>query len=91
MTESSGAQAIYKPMPEIPDELRDDALNASAVVRFHVAVDGTATVELLQPTQYPQLNRLLLDTLRKWKFFPAIRDGQPVASDFTQPFRFQVQ
>ena len=90
MTGNSGPQAIVKPMPEIPDELRQDAFNAVAIVRFHVAKDGTATVELVQPTPHPRLNRLLLDTLKDWRFFPAIKDGQPVESVYPLTFRFEV-
>ena len=77
---SNGAQAIVRPLPQIPEELRQDALSASAVARFHVAVDGTATVELVKPTPNPRINRLLLDTLKNWRFFPATKDGKPVAS-----------
>jgi protein TonB len=80
MTGNSGAQAILKPMPQIPDELRQDALSATAIARFHVAADGTATVELVNPTPNPRLNRLLLDTLKNWRFFPSMKDGKPVAS-----------
>ena len=77
---NSGAQAILRPMPQIPDELRQDALSATAIARFHVAADGTATVELVNPTPNPRLNRLLLDTLKNWRFFPSMKDGKPVAS-----------
>ena len=91
LTGNSAPQAIVKPMPEIPDELRQDALNAVAIVRFHVAIDGTATVEIVQPTPHPRLNRLLLDTLQNWRFFPAIKDGQPVESVYPLTFRFEVQ
>ncbi|MDQ6953585.1 MAG: TonB family protein [Mariprofundaceae bacterium] len=80
LTANSGAQAIAKPMPQIPDELRQDALNETAVARFHIAIDGTATVELINPSQNPRLNRLLLATLKHWRFFPAMKNGQPVAS-----------
>lgn len=67
-------------MPQIPDDLRYEAISASALARFHVAADGTATVELVKPTPNPRLNRLLLDTLKNWRFFPAMKDGKPVAS-----------
>jgi protein TonB len=73
-----GAQTVARPMPAIPDELREDAMEEVATARFHVAVDGTATVELIRPTQNPRLNRFLLDALRRWKFAPAIQDGKPV-------------
>lgn len=75
-----GARAIYKPMPQIPDELRHDAFQGVAVARFHVAVDGSATVEIVQATTNVALNRLLLDTFKTWRFFPAMRNGQPVDS-----------
>ena len=84
-----GAHAIFQPKPEIPDELRAEAMNAIAVARFHVAPDGTATVELIQPTNSPRINQLLLNTLRRWRFFPALADGKPVAS--TQDLRIHLE
>jgi protein TonB len=78
--ENISAKAIYQPIPQIPDELRQDALSASAVARFHVASDGTTTVELIRATPNPKLNRLLLSTLKNWKFFPSLKDGKPAAS-----------
>ncbi len=77
---SSGARAIIRPMPQIPDDLREGAFNSAALARFHIAVDGSATVELAKPTPNPRLNRVLLDSLRKWRFIPAIKNGKPVAS-----------
>ena len=76
-------------MPQIPDDLREEALNAVAVARFHVNVDGTATVELVKPTQTPRLNRLLLETLKNWRFFPSMKDGKPVAS--TQELSIKIE
>jgi protein TonB len=67
-------------MPQIPDDLREGAFNFSPLARFHIAVDGSATVELVKPTPNPRLNRILLDSLRKWRFIPAIKNGRPVAS-----------
>lgn len=75
-----GARAVYKPMPTIPDELRHNKFEGVAVARFHVAVDGSAQVELVQATNNVVLNRLLLETFKTWRFFPAMDNGQPVAS-----------
>jgi protein TonB len=74
------ARAISQPKPQIPDELRQDALSTSAVARFHVASDGTTTAELVKPTTNPKLNRLLINTLKNWRFFPAMKEGKPVES-----------
>jgi protein TonB len=79
---AGGAQALYAPMPEIPADLRGSPLNTVAIARFIVASDGSATVTLVKTTPYPELNYLLLRTLRQWRFFPAVKDGKPVASNF---------
>jgi len=78
--ETSGARAIVQPMPEIPDDLREELFNSVALARFNIAVDGSVRVGLAKPTRNPHLNRVLLDSLRKWRFIPAIRNGRPVAS-----------
>ncbi len=75
-----GARAIYKPMPEIPEEIRRRVATLVAVARFHVAADGAATVELIQPTPDPRFNTALLGMLRTWRFFPAMANGRPVTS-----------
>lgn len=84
-----GARVIFQPLPKIPDDLREDALHTVAVARFHVAADGTATVELITSTPNPKLNQVLLDTLKTWRFFPAIKDGNPVPS--IQDLRIPVE
>jgi periplasmic protein TonB len=74
------ARAIFQPLPQIPDDLRREALDVVAVARFRVEPNGAATVELVQPTPNLQLNRALLETLKRWRFFPAMQDGRAVAS-----------
>lgn len=75
-----GARALYRPMPEIPEELRHRELAVVAMARFHVAADGSATVTLLQATADPRLNAALMSALQKWRFFPAMDNGRPIAS-----------
>src|ERR1039457_2582819 len=85
------AQRSVQPLPVIPDDLRQEAMNEVATARFHIAVDGSVTVELVKPTQNPRLNRLLLESLKAWKFIPAISDGRPVASVEVIAVRVQVK
>jgi len=75
-----GARALFKPMPEIPEVLRHHALDLTARARFRVAASGAAEVELVEPTPDPTLNAALLETLKKWRFFPAMENGKAVAS-----------
>lgn len=79
-TARMGAKAIYQPVPKIPDDLRDEAISLVAVARFHIKPDGSADVELIKATSSPRINQLILNTLRTWKFFPALQEGKPVAS-----------
>ncbi|HZP44121.1 MAG TPA: TonB family protein [Candidatus Binataceae bacterium] len=81
-SDQSGARALYAPTPEIPDDLRDQPLQAVAVAHFVVASDGAVTVTLVQPTDNPRLNQVLLDTLKQWRFAPAIRHGVAIDSQF---------
>jgi protein TonB len=77
---SMSARALYRPLPEIPERLRRRDVELVAVARFQVAADGTAQVELIEPTNEPSLNQSLIATLRTWRFFPALEQGRPVAS-----------
>ncbi|WP_297448869.1 TonB family protein [Ferrovum sp.] len=90
-SEVRAARALVHPLPVIPDELRASALKEVALVRFHISKDGTVTVELLHPTQTPRLNRLLLETLQQWRFFPAIKNGHPVDSVQDLSLKISVQ
>jgi periplasmic protein TonB len=75
-----GARAIYQPLPQIPEALRRRSVEVIAVARFWVAANGGARVELTEPTSDAELNRALLESLKRWRFFPALQDGRPIAS-----------
>jgi periplasmic protein TonB len=75
-----GARALYKPMPDFPEELRRRPWNVVAVASFHVGADGSATVTLVQATVDPLINAALMVALHKWRFIPALENGHPVAS-----------
>lgn len=86
-----GATVTYQPMPKIPDDLRREAFNTYATAQFHIAADGTATVDLTVPSQNPRLNHLLLESLKHWRFDPATDNGKPIASIFSIRVRFAVE
>lgn len=90
-TDTVGARAIYAPTPEIPDDLRQDTIQTEAVARFNVAFDGTSDVVLEKPTSNPRLNQVLLDTLKQWKFFPAVKNGVAIPSSFEVRIPISVQ
>jgi periplasmic protein TonB len=90
-TDTVGARAIYAPTPVIPDDLREDVMQTEAVARFNVTFDGISQVTLEKPTSSPRLNQVLLDTLKQWKFFPAVKNGVAIASSFEVRIPITVQ
>jgi protein TonB len=64
----------------VPDELREAAYQAVVLVRFTIHRDGSTSIELLQPSNSPGVNGLLLSALKQWRFAPALKDGQAVES-----------
>ena len=90
-TDTVGARAIYAPTPVIPDDLREDVMQTEAVARFNVTFDGISQVTLEKPTSSPRLNQVLLDTLKQWKFFPAVKNGVAIASSFEVRIPISVQ
>jgi len=90
-SDSGGARAIYAPKPVIPDSLRVEAFQTVAVARFKVTYDGQVQVSLITPTESPQLNELLLETLSQWRFFPAMKSGVAIDSQFDLRIPISVQ
>jgi periplasmic protein TonB len=89
--DASGARAIFAPTPTIPDDMRENVFQAIAIAHFKVSPDGTVEVTLEQPTPNPRLNQILLNVLRQWKFFPAMRDGIAINSEFDVRIPISVQ
>jgi protein TonB len=90
-TDSLGARAIYSPVPQIPDDLRDEAFEAVAIAHFEVSYDGKVKVTLTRPTPDPRVNQILLNTLQQWRFFPAMRGGVTIDSAFDLRIPVSVQ
>jgi outer membrane biosynthesis protein TonB len=60
---------IFNPLPQIPDDLREEAFASEAIARFYISNEGAVLkVELIKPCANPKLNFLLLKSLRKWRF-----------------------
>jgi periplasmic protein TonB len=79
-TRQMGARALYQPKPVVPEELRDETMHVVVTARIHIGTDGNVMVELVKPAPDPRVNRLVLNTLKTWRFFPAIQAGKPVES-----------
>lgn len=81
----------YSPQPTLPDDLRAEALDKTFVAEVVVSSEGVPTdVHVAQSTGNDELDKLALETARKWKFKPATKDGQPIESRVRLHIEFQV-
>jgi protein TonB len=87
---STQARLLSQPLPVLPDDLREQGYQLTAIARFKVHADGSIEVELVKPTQNPRLNQILLETLHRWRFFPATENGHPVESEQDVRVHFSV-
>ncbi len=68
---NTNIKPLYQPLPEIPDELRYEAMRSNALAKFYIDNNGLVTkVELLKPSNSIKLDYLLLKSLRQWQFPP---------------------
>jgi protein TonB len=75
--------------PEYPIEAALNGQQGVVVVVVHVSPAGTAVgVDLVRSSGYVLLDSAARDAVLRWRFLPAVRDGEPVASDMTMGFEF---
>ncbi len=68
--------------------LSQDEINLK--VKFFVRKDGSVRVKLLTPTSNPELNQEIIRYLLKWKFFPAMKNNEPVDSTIDLNIKIRV-
>ncbi len=77
--------------PEIPENLKSDSLKAFVRVKVHIQPDGSFEVILRTSSNNSEVDRLVLDALKKWKWKPALLEGEPVESTKLFKFEFEVK
>ncbi len=87
----AAADAVFHNRP--PEYPPDSAMNGEhgiVVVVIHVSPMGTALgVDLVRSSGYVLLDRAAREAVMHWRFLPAVKDGQPVASDMAMGFDFE--
>lgn len=64
----------------VPDSLRDADYKSSVGVRFEIAADGSFSVSLRSSSGSGELDDRVLSAARRWRWKPALRDGEAVSS-----------
>jgi len=86
-----GPIALYAPPPVIPSYLHTQDLHAFVSIAFYISSQGEVTPELLRSSGDEELDAIALAAVQKWKFDPAVKDGQPINSKVALKIVFKVE
>ncbi len=82
-------QPIQAPPPVYPRAAQRRGESGTVLLRIYVSADGRVErTELLQSSHSRLLDRAASDAVRRWRFRPAMRAGQPVPGTVMVPFDF---
>jgi protein TonB len=80
---------ISNPPPNYPPAALRRGDSGEALLRVHVGADGVPyAIDLVRGSGSRLLDRAATDAVRKWRFRPAMSNGQPVAGDVQVPIAF---
>ncbi|MCD9006904.1 energy transducer TonB [Luteimonas sp. XNQY3] len=75
--------------PEYPRASMRRGERGDVLLRVKVGADGRVDgVDVVSSSQHRRLDRAAVSAVRRWRFEPAMRDGQPVAGELQIPFSF---
>jgi periplasmic protein TonB len=82
---------ISQPAPRYPNEALRHNDGGTVRVRVTVATDGSVDrLEVAESSGNRYLDRAATEAVRRWRFQPAVRDGQPVVADVVVPIVFNT-
>jgi protein TonB len=79
--DGSGASQIFAPAPEYPSHARRRGIQGAVVVEISVLPDGTCSISrLVESSGCDELDQAAQAAVRRWKYKPLEREGQPCSS-----------
>ena len=92
IADSAVPQPLSSPAPRYPREAQRRGETGTVLLRVHVGPDGKPySVDLVQGSGSRTLDRAASDAVRRWRFRPAVRDGQAVAGEVQVPVTFDLE
>ena len=80
---------IIRPPPAYPREAMRQGIGGTVRVQVTVAPDGSVErMDVAQSSGNRYLDRAAMDAVRRWRFAPAMRNGQPVSATVVIPVDF---
>ncbi len=86
----SAPRVLYSPDPEYSDEARKAKYQGTVVLWIIVGPDGRTRDVRVQRTLGLGLDEKAIEAVRKWRFEPAMKNGQPVAVQVNVEINFRL-
>ena len=80
------------PPVEYPRALFEQGIEGKVILRLYVDEHGTVvndSTRIEESSGYPALDSAAVTAAPQFKFAPALRDGEPIATAFLQPVHFR--
>ncbi len=81
---------LYAPMPEYSDKGRKERKQGFVVIKMIVGDDGLPRDIKVDHSLSPDLDQSAVNCVKKWKFSPANKEGEPVAVEMTVEVSFHL-
>lgn len=86
------ADYLHNPRPEYPHSAKRAGQEGRVLLRVQILADGSAgSVSVARTSGFEALDEAAVEAVRKWKFVPAKRDGNPVESAVNVPINFNLK
>ena len=83
-------RAIFAPNPEYTEQARKKKINGTVLLSLTVTVDGTTRdIKLVKGVGYG-LDEKAVEAVSRWKFTPALKDGQPIEKEISVEVDFHL-
>ena len=83
-------EAVSQVAPAYPAELRKAKIEGSVTLIFVLSENGRVEDPRVENSSRPEFEKPALEAIRKWRFSPGEKDGQPVRTYIRLPMRFRV-
>ena len=89
---TSRPSALYNPPPSYPNESKRANEEGAVLLSVQVNAAGRAdTITVSKSSGFQRLDRAASEAVRRWKFKPATRNGEPIATIVDVPIVFRLK